>query len=85
MYTNEPYYHMGLRINKAFSDQFTAGFQLVNGWNNVEDNNSGKTMGFTTAWTTKNKKVFSIASLSRLEAASSAWFSLEPLPERCYL
>jgi hypothetical protein len=27
--------------------------QLVNGWNNVEDNNSGKTVGITTAWTGK--------------------------------
>ena len=26
--------------------------QLVNGWNNVEDNNAGKTVGFTTALTT---------------------------------
>jgi hypothetical protein len=31
---------------------FTAGVQVVNGWNNVEDNNSGKTIGFTTAFTT---------------------------------
>jgi len=56
LYTNGPYYHMGLRINKTFSDTFTAGFQLVNGWNNVEDNDSGKTMGFTTAYTAKSKK-----------------------------
>lgn len=53
LYTNGPYYHMGLRITKPLSNSFTAGFQLVNGWNNVEDNNSGKTMGFTTAWTGK--------------------------------
>ena len=25
---------------------FTGGFHVVNGWNNVEDNNSGKTFGF---------------------------------------
>jgi hypothetical protein len=56
LYTNGPYYHMGLRVNKAFSETFTAGFQLVNGWNNVEDNNSGKTLGFTTAYTAKSKK-----------------------------
>ncbi len=30
---------------------FTAGFHLVNGWNNVEDNNSGKTIGLTGALT----------------------------------
>lgn len=56
MYTNGPYYHMGMRMTKAVNDQWTLGFQLVNGWNNVEDNNSGKTMGFTTAYTAKNKK-----------------------------
>ena len=53
LYTNGPYYHQGLRITKPLTSSFTAGFQLVNGWNNVEDNNSGKTMGFTTAWTGK--------------------------------
>jgi hypothetical protein len=53
LYTNGPYYHMGLRVTKPLSSSFSAGFQLVNGWNNVEDNNSGKTLGFTTAWTGK--------------------------------
>ena len=32
---------------------FTGGVQLVNGWNNVEDNNSGKTIGLTGAFTGK--------------------------------
>ncbi len=53
LYTNGPYYHFGLRAAKPLTGSFTVGFQLVNGWNNVEDNNSGKTMGFTTAWTGK--------------------------------
>lgn len=49
MYANGPYYHFGLRTSMPVNKYLTAGFQLVNGWNNVEDNNSGKTMGFTTA------------------------------------
>lgn len=53
LYANGPYYHMGLRVNKPLTKSFSAGFQVVNGWNNVEDNNSGKTLGFTTAWTGK--------------------------------
>ena len=53
LYTNGPYYHFGARMSKPLTKSFTAGFQLVNGWNNVEDNNSGKTMGFTTAWAGK--------------------------------
>ncbi len=51
MYANGPYYHFGLRTSMPVNKYLTAGFQLVNGWNNVEDNNSGKTMGFTTAVT----------------------------------
>ena len=40
-----PYYHMGFRATET-KGHFTGGFQLVNGWNEVEDVNSGKTMGF---------------------------------------
>lgn len=53
VYTNGPYYHFGARVNKPITGNFTVGFQLVNGWNNLDDNNSGKTMGFTTALTGK--------------------------------
>ena len=41
-----PYYHFGLRTAMPIGSHFTAGFQLVNGWNNLVDNNSGKTLGF---------------------------------------
>jgi len=51
LYANGPYYHFGLRTSMPLNKNLTAGFQLVNGWNNVEDTNSGKTMGFTTAFT----------------------------------
>jgi hypothetical protein len=48
-----PYYHFGVRATMPISSSFSAGVQLTNGWNNVEDNNSGKTAGFTTSWTHK--------------------------------
>ena len=32
--------------NQPIGKVFTGGVQIVNGWNNIEDNNSGKTMGF---------------------------------------
>ncbi|MBL0161481.1 MAG: porin [Bryobacterales bacterium] len=53
MYANGPYYHFGLRTTMPLSKNFTAGFQVVNGWNNVEDNNSGKTVGVTTVVTVR--------------------------------
>ncbi len=48
-----PYYHFGVRTSFPVGKYFTGGVQLINGWNNVEDNNSGKTVGFTSAFTTK--------------------------------
>jgi Putative beta-barrel porin-2, OmpL-like. bbp2 len=47
-----PYYHFGFRATET-KGHFTGGFQLVNGWNNVEDNNSGKTLGFVGNFTSK--------------------------------
>jgi hypothetical protein len=51
LFANGPYYHFGLRTTAPLSKNFTAGVQLVNGWNNVEENNAAKTVGFTTAFT----------------------------------
>ena len=51
IFANGPYYHFGLRTAMPVNKYLTVGFQVVNGWNNVEDNNSGKTLGFTTALT----------------------------------
>ena len=48
-----PYYHFGLRTVLPVGSHFTGGFQVVNGWNNVEDNNSGKTLGFVGNVTSK--------------------------------
>lgn len=42
-----PYYHFGIRTSFPVGKHFTGGVQLVNGWNNTEDNNSGKTLGLT--------------------------------------
>jgi hypothetical protein len=48
-----PYYHFGLRTSFPVGGHFTGGFQLVQGWNNVYDNNKGKTVGLTGAYTFK--------------------------------
>ena len=45
-----PYYHFGLRAGYPIHKTFTGSFFAVNGWNNVVDNNSGKTFGFSGAW-----------------------------------
>jgi hypothetical protein len=54
-----PYYHFGMRAKYAFNDKYSLSGFFVNGWNNVVDNNSGKTYGVGFAWN-PNKK-FGIA------------------------
>jgi hypothetical protein len=44
-----PYYHFGLRTSAPFTKVWTVGAQLVNGWNNVNDNNGGVTVGLTSS------------------------------------
>lgn len=45
LYANGPYYHFGLRSTFPVHPNISTGFSLVNGWNNIKDNNSGKTVG----------------------------------------
>ena len=47
-----PYYHFGVRATVPIG-KFTAGVQVVQGWNNIYDNNSGKTVGITGAYAWK--------------------------------
>jgi len=46
-----PFTHTGIRTHYAFSPEFAAGLHLVNGWDNVDDNNKSKTVGTTAALT----------------------------------
>jgi len=51
LYANGPYYHFGVRTTMPLGKNWNAGVQVVNGWNNVEDNNSAKTVGLTGGFT----------------------------------
>ncbi|MGO9272326.1 MAG: outer membrane beta-barrel protein [Terriglobia bacterium] len=50
-----PFYHFGLRAKYAFSDKYSLTGYLVNGWNDIVDNNTGKTFGLSFGWN-PNKK-----------------------------
>jgi hypothetical protein len=54
-----PYYHFGARAKYTFNDKYALSGFFVNGWNNVVDNNTGKTYGIGFSWN-PNKK-FGIA------------------------
>ena len=47
-----PYYHFGVRASVPIG-KFTGGVQVVQGWNDIYDNNSGKTVGLNGAYAWK--------------------------------
>src|SRR5882672_2686352 len=46
-----PFYHFGARAKYVINDKYAVTGFVTNGWNNIVDNNSGKTYGFAFAWT----------------------------------
>jgi hypothetical protein len=50
-----PFTHTGFKLTYPFNDKFAATVMLVNGWDNVIDNNSAKSFGVTFAITPNPK------------------------------
>jgi outer membrane murein-binding lipoprotein Lpp len=50
-----PYFHFGASAKYTFNPKFAVTGYVVNGWNNSVDNNTGKTAGFSAAWTPNAK------------------------------
>src|SRR5574337_99509 len=50
-----PFYHFGMRGKYTFNDKYSLAAYVVNGWNNIVDNNTGKTLGMTWGWTPTKK------------------------------
>lgn len=46
-----PFTHTGLKVSYPFSDTLNASVHIVNGWDNFEDNNKGKTIGVSVGYT----------------------------------
>ncbi len=50
-----PFYHYGLRAKYSFNDKYSVTGFVVNGWNDIYDNNTGKTYGVTFGWNPTKK------------------------------
>lgn len=50
-----PFYHMGFRVTQPINGTLSSQLFLVNGWNDVEDENGGKTIGADLNWTPNSK------------------------------
>ncbi len=67
-----PLYHFGARAKYTFNDKAALTGFLVNGWNDVVDNNSGKTYGFSLALTPNKKFSFTPTYLAGPEEATGS-------------
>ncbi len=50
-----PYFHFGLRAKYTFNSKYSITGLVTNGWNNVIDNNTGKTYGVSFGWNPTKK------------------------------
>ena len=73
-----PYFHYGLRAKYTFNDKYSISGFLVNGWNNVVDNNTGKTYGIGFGWNPTKKISFTQNYMAGPEQVSnnSSWRQL---------
>lgn len=71
-----PYYSTGLKIATSFDDHWSGQLWLLNGWQNIEDNNSGKAFGTQVAYA-KDALGFSVNTFfgPELPDDSSHWRS----------
>jgi hypothetical protein len=53
-----PFYHTGLRVTYPFTPKLTGQLHIVNGWNDVEDDNGGKSIGVQLAFNPSAKMSF---------------------------
>lgn len=56
-----PFTHTGIKASYTFSDQIAGMVMLVNGWDNVKDNNTAKSFGAQLTWT-PSKTVTAVAN-----------------------
>ena len=68
-----PLYHFGLRAKYTLSDKYSVTGFLVNGWNNIVDNNSSKTYGFSFAATPTKQWSYTINYLAGPEENAGAF------------
>ena len=68
-----PFYHFGVRGKYNFNSKYNVTGYVMNGWNNVVDNNSGKTYGFSFVGTPTKTTGFTINYLAGPETSAGAF------------
>jgi len=59
---NTPYYASGAELNYEPSEKFLLSILVMNGWQNINDNNSNKAVGYQLTWKPNSKFGFNTSS-----------------------
>jgi hypothetical protein len=59
---NTPYYASGAEINYEPSEKLLVSLLVINGWQNISDNNSNKAVGYQLTWKPNKKFGFNLCS-----------------------
>jgi hypothetical protein len=68
-----PIFHFGARAKYTFNSKFNLTGYFVNGFNNVVDNNSGKTYGVSAGWTPTKKNTLTVNYFAGPEEPTGAY------------
>jgi hypothetical protein len=70
-----PFYHFGARANYKFNDKYNLTGFVLNGWNDIVDNNSGKTYGFSFVGNPTKTATYTVNYLAGPEEATGSFGS----------
>lgn len=59
---NSPYFETGLKLNYAFNSRWSASVLLLNGWQNIKENNKSKAIGTQLVFKPNEKWLFNSSS-----------------------
>jgi len=68
-----PFYHFGARAKYTFNDKYNLTGFVLNGWNNIVDNNSGKTYGVSFVGNPTKKATYIVNYLAGPEEATGTF------------
>lgn len=72
LFVGLPFYHFGGRVNYAPHPRWTLTFGLWNGWNNILDNNVGKSFHIQAMYTVENRITWSLSYFTGIERSNGA-------------
>lgn len=76
-----PYYHTGVKLSYDLENNLNAALYVVNGWNNVIDNNNSKSVGLSMSYSPSSSTTLTLNGISGNKEAASASYGKRDVVE----